>query len=123
MLASNKVLTQKDYKNLTETQKLKYDVAKETNNIPVLSNWGTGTGRVTIYDSESYKPAKAITRADMLMITGFGTTGGTTAKNRFKKFTKENLKKVDTSKSKKTYSTKYGRKIGIKPTVKVKKKN
>ena len=35
----------------------------------------------------------------------------------------ENLKKVDTSKSKKTYSTKYGRKIGIKPTVKVKKKN
>ena len=123
MLKNNKVLTQKDYKNLTESQKLKFDVAKETKNIPVLSKFGTSTGRVTIYDSESYKPAKAITRADMLMITGFGMEGKTTAKNRFKQFTKENLKKVDTTKSKKTYSTKYGKKIGIKPKVTKKRKN
>ena len=121
MLASNKVLTQKDYKNLTETQKLYYEAAKETKNIPVISK----KGRVSIYDSESYKPAKKITNADMLMITnmGWGTLKDKSTQNRFKGFTKENLKKVDTSQSKKTYSTKYGRKIGIKPTVKVKKKN
>ena len=56
------------------------------------------------------------------MITGFGMEGKTTAKNRFKQFTKENLKKVDTTKSKKTYSTKYGTKIGIKPKVNIKRK-
>ena len=118
MLDTNKILTQRDYKNLSDTQKAKFEVAKETKNIPVISN----NGRVSIYDSESYKPAKQITRADMLYIQGFGYSSEKTAKDRFKKFTKENLKKVDTSKSKKTYSTSYGKNIGIKPTVQVKRK-
>ena len=121
MLNNNTILTQKDYKNLTDAQQLKFDVAKETKNIPVISK----NGRVTIYDSESYKPSKPLTRGEMMMVTGFGfgTLKEKYPQRMFKQFTKENLKKVDTTKSKKTYSTKYGKKIGIKPKVNVKRKN
>jgi len=99
------ILTKKNYAELTEKQKETFDYAKQ-NNLIAARNKNKSKGLI-IYDPKDYRQVRSI--------TGLGKD---TVKRKFeRKQDKEVRKNIHNLPKRRTFSTNYGRDVGLKPNM------